>query len=217
MDLSCYKTQTLERLSTDELIDLAEKKGLDIPPGLERVFIIEEILYLDLYGIARTGKADEHKTYPKQHNVSMIEVIVRDPLWAFIFWEIKGQDKELYENAAEFEGYCLRVIPFKPDNGQPDLASSFTVAVGTEDSSWYIGFPPDIGCLFKVELCVLQQANCVVIAASLPFKMPHLIDSRRDSSGEIQMIYKNPLTQLSGIEHFSLLRSLDRQLRPRGK
>ena len=37
----------LESLSTGELIDLAVKNGLDIPPGLERVFIIEELLYLD--------------------------------------------------------------------------------------------------------------------------------------------------------------------------
>ena len=215
MESPCYTTQFLERLSNDELVVLAEQNGLDIPPGLERIFIIEELLYFDRDSVVKTEENEEQVATPRHHCYSMIEVLVRDPLWAFVFWEIKDHDHEQYENSAEFEGYCLRVIPLKEDSQQPDMAASFTVGVGMEDSSWYLGFPPDNGCFFRVELCVSQQGGYVVLATSRPFKMPRLIETGRDADGETQAVYQNPLAQLSGIDRFPLLRSMVRQLRPR--
>ena len=227
MDSPGFNTQYLERLSTDELINLADKHGLDIPVGIERVFIIEELLFLDKNGIGMTEKAEEHVVLPKQHNISMVEVLVRDPLWAFVFWEIKGYDENAYEHNSDFDGYWLRVIPLKEGGNQPlnsavDMAASFTVAVGIKNSAWYLGFPPDSGGFFKVELCVQQRENYVALAASKPFKMPRLIEPKNLCSGpareeEIQSVYRNPLAQLSGVECFSLLRSMDRQLRPRSE
>ena len=222
MDSPLFSTQYLERLSTDELIGLAEKHGLDIPVGIERVFIIEELLCLDRDGIGITEKAEEHTALPTQHNISMVEVLVRDPLWAFVSWEIKGHDEDMYEQNSEFDGYWLRVIPLKEGGNQADMAASFTVAVGTKNSAWYLGFPPGCGSFFKVELGVQQQESYIVLAASQPFKMPRLIEPRNfsprhDGDGEIQSVYQNPLAQLSGVERFSLLRSMDRQLRPRSE
>ena len=217
MHTSCYTTQQLERLSTDELIKLAEKYGLDIPPGLERIFIIEELLYLDRSGIGKTEENNEHPTLPKQHSISIIEVLVRDPFWAFVFWEIKGHDKDLHENAIDFEGYNLRVIPLKEDNKQPDMPASFNVAIGKNDSAWYLGFPPDDRRYYQVELCVSHWEKFTVLAVSRPFKLPRLIEPKRDLNGELQALHQNPLAQLSGVERFSLLRSMDRQLRPRAE
>ncbi|MCL1837321.1 MAG: DUF4912 domain-containing protein [Treponema sp.] len=205
MDFPGFNTQYLERLSTDELIVLAEKNGLDIPSDLERVFIIEELLYLDRDGIAGAEETGEHTLLLKQYPASIIKVLVRDPLWAFVFWEIKGQSQN--------DDYCLRVIPFKEDGVSPDMAGSFTVAVGADDSSWYLGFPPDKGCLFTVELCVSREEGCLVLASSHPFKMPRLIKPKHDGDGELQAVYRNPMAQLSGVERFPLLRSMDRLLR----
>jgi len=216
MDQPSYKSQYLERLSTDELIGLAEGYGLEIPPGLERVFIIEEILYLDRRNIDKTESIDEIVELPKTQSTSMIDVIVRDPLWAFVFWEIKGHDQDRYENHEEFEGYCLRVIPLKEEDLRPDLPASFIVTVGAKDSAWYLGIPPEHGSLFKVELCVSQWENIVVLAASRPFKMPRLIEPKH-KSGKEQAVYNNPLALLSGVEHFPLLRSMVRMPRPRSE
>ena len=212
MELSGYTTQSLERLSTDELVVLAEQNGLDIPPGLERSFIIEELLYLDRNGDGKVGEETDHATFPRQHNFSIVEVLVRDPLWAFVFWEIYQHP---HEDAPNFDGYCLRVLPLKEDTQQPDMAASFTVDVGAEDNSRYLGFPPDSGCFFQVELCTRQEENCVVLATSRPFKMPRLIETRRGAHGEIQALYQNPLVLLSGVDRFPLLRSMDGNLRPR--
>ena len=214
MDYPRYRSQYLEGLSTEELIGLAQRNGLEIPPELERVFIIEEILYLDHDGMGKTENAIANTMFPGRQNVSMIEVLVRDPLWAFVFWEVKGHDQEIYENAAEFEGYCLRVIPLDENGSRPNMAASFTVAVGTKDNAWYLGFPPDSECPFKVELCVPQWENLIVLASSRPFRMPRLIEPH-NGGGEAQAVYKNPMAQLSGVERFPLLHRMDRPLRVR--
>ena len=220
MDPLCHTTQFLERLSTEELFTLAEKHGLDIPPDIERVFIIEELLYLDRDGIGNTEESEESPAQIKKHRISIIEVLVRDPLWAFAFWEIKGQDQERYGNDDDFNGYCLRVIPLKESSNEPDMAASFNVAIDKNDSARYLGFPPDDRRFFKVELCVSNWEDCIVLATSQPFRMPRLIEPRHDGGEhkfdeEIQAVYRNPMAHLSGVERFSLLRNMDRTLRPR--
>jgi len=217
----------LESLSTGELIELAGKYGLDIPPGLERVFIIEELFYLahdeedphqhDIdHGDNHNEKFKEFATLPRQYHVSCIEVLIRDPLWAFVFWDIKAYDRNQHENTEDFEGYFLRVTPFKEPlkEGalQPDEAASFIVAVDKDDYARYLGFPPDNGRCFKVELCMQGHENLAVLAESRPFTLPDLIETK-PSNELILAVYGNPLAQLSGVDCFSLIHSEDRLLR----
>ncbi|MDR0457350.1 MAG: DUF4912 domain-containing protein [Treponema sp.] len=216
----------LESLSTGELIELAGKNGLDIPPGLERVFIIEELLYPDHDHDDKAGETEEahiHDSHhhefrefvvlPPQYHVSFIDVLIRDPLWAFVFWEIKAHDREQHEKSADFKGYCLRVIPLNEDSLQPDEAASFMVTVDDGDSARYLGFPPEDGRCFKVELCMLNHEGHTVLAESRPFRLPRLIMQKPDD--DLQAVYRNPLAELSGIGRFSLVHSEDRLLRSR--
>jgi hypothetical protein len=219
----------LESLSTDELVKLADSFGIDIPPGLERVFIIEELLDI-AFGDEFVPEADlenrpdfiEAEALPKRYNISYIEVMIRDPLWAFVFWEIKGYEKELHEKAPDFEGYCLRVIPLTADKPSPlgrtyvmDRENSFTVPVGVNDTSWYLGFPPAEG-RYMVELCVRRGEEEIVLIFSRPFKMPRLFESpfrKTDLPRDTWNIYHNPLICLSGSRDFAVIRSADRQSR----
>ena len=219
----------LESLSTGELIELAVKNGLDIPPGLERGFIIEELFYLDHEAesahhdiIQVDAKHDAFKEFaalPKQYHISFIEVIIRDPLWAFAFWEIKAHDRNHYESAPGFRGYSLRVTPLREDPSkegglQADDAAAFIVSVAIDDYARYLGFPPDDGRCFKVELCMQNHDDYTVLAQSRPFTLPRLIVGST-SNELIQAVYRNPLARLSGVDRFSLVRSEDRLLRPR--
>ena len=206
----------LESLSTGSLLDLADKCALDIPFGLERVFIIEELLYIDRNRADKPdefeeGEFEEFAVLLKQYNISFIDVIIRDPLWAFAFWEIKVYDRKLYENAADFGGYCLRVIPMKDQ--ESNRAASFTVPLNADDSGRYLSFPPESGRSFKLELCALRGEHCLILAESRPFTLPCPIEPK---SQTVQAVYKNPLAQLSGVEHFSLIHSEDRIPCPRG-
>jgi hypothetical protein len=213
----------LESLSTGELIDLAGEKGLDIPGDLDRVFIIEELFYLEHEGKAAemedSGRTDaqfqEFVALPRQYHISFINVLIRDPLWAFVFWEIKAHDRELYEHTAGFEGYCLRVIPLDERTLQPGGSDSFMVTVGMDDNARFLGFPPEDGRCFMVELCALNHESGTVLAESRPFVLPRLIDPKHDAL--VQSVYRNPLAQLSGATGFSLAHSEDRLSRCWGK
>jgi hypothetical protein len=213
----CLLTRSyLESLTTAELTKLADSYGVDIPPELERVFVIEELLDLenDDEDGSRNGEVVpfremellEPVLIPKQYNITYIDVLIRDPLWVFAFWEIKTADKDLYERVDDFEGYYLKIVPLldkkKPSAGQGE---PFIIPVGIEDSAWYIGFPP-AGGRFWVEIGVTRGAGGVALAVSRPFNLPRLLNSP-EGNGEN---FGEPLIQLSGVDDLPVLRNIDR-------
>ncbi|MDR1107664.1 MAG: DUF4912 domain-containing protein [Spirochaetaceae bacterium] len=212
----------LESLTTAELARLADRYGLDVPPGLERIFIIEELLDLEGEGADNSGRAGEiplRETelrepvrIPKQYNITYIDVLLRDPLWVFAFWEIKTADKDFYEGLADFEGYFLKIVP-RGDKKSPPPGKDepFIISVGPGDSAWYIGFPPS-GGRFRVEIGLRRGTEEVALAASRSFTLPKQLNSpgwgNRENAGE-------PLIQLSGIDDLPVFRNTDRLSRRR--
>jgi len=208
----------LEGLSTGELIKLADTYGIDIPAGLERIFIIEEILECAnaedenaKEDIVVNPSYSESVLLPKRYNISYIEIIIRDPLWAFVFWEIKGHDREIHENAADFNGYCLRVIPLNEQSQAPSIDNSFTVPVGVQDSARYLGFAEHSSMnsgRYIINLCVFRGDSELLIASSLPFDLPKLYENEN-----ITQMSSNPLLRLSGVQDLSITKNIDRQSR----
>ncbi|MDR0624283.1 MAG: DUF4912 domain-containing protein [Treponema sp.] len=212
----------LDSLSTNELAKLADRYGIDIPPGLERIFIIEELLDVALedgYGPEEDAEPSpvftdflETAALPKQYNITFLEVLIRDPLWAFVFWEIKSHDKELYEKAPDFGGYYLKVIPLDGGAKEPK-ENSFTVSVGMNDTAWYLGFPPAEG-RYQVDLCVLRGNDEIVLAVSRPLMLPRMLNAPFTSGEQcpesLGQVYLNPLAELSGAGDFPVIRSADR-------
>ncbi|MDR1948879.1 MAG: DUF4912 domain-containing protein [Spirochaetaceae bacterium] len=208
----------LESLTTKELTALGDSWGIDLPPGLERIFVIEELME-SRFDMAdeeedpetpplRRAEFSELAPMPRQYNLTFIEVLIRDPLWAYTFWEIKNADKELYEKAVDFIGYFLKVVPV-PESGAVEGGESFTVSVGVDDTAWYLGFPPEEG-RYKVELCVLREGGELVLAVSAPFRLPKLLGSFGACGRQAGL---NPLIALSGAEEFRVLRNIDRLAR----
>ncbi|MDR0584614.1 MAG: DUF4912 domain-containing protein [Treponema sp.] len=225
----------LESLSADELVKLADSFAIDIPYGLERIFIIEELLALSSGDefVSEDDMEDspdftEAADLPRRYNISYMEVMIRDPLWAFVFWEVKEHDKELHEKTPDFGGYRLKVIPLTADDGRAsrpkrasmtDRENFFTVPVGVDDAAWYLGFPPAEG-RYMVELCALQGEKEIALIFSRPFKMPRLLEPSSRKVGlpeDLQDIYRNPLACLSGARDFALIRNADRQSRDKRK
>ena len=209
----------LESLSTDELIKMADNYGIDIPPELERIFIIEELLEClnaDLKennnNLEVVPSFSESALLPKQYNISYVEVLIRDPLWVFVFWEIKGHDREIHENAPDFNGYCLRLIPLNEMEKEPKAReNSFTVSIGTEDNARYLGLTEHTKLIdnsYVIKLGVIRGDNELQIASSLPFYLPRLSEDE-----VINGLSQNELIRLSGVQDLSLTRKTDRQSR----
>ena len=214
----------LETLTSGELIKWADYFGLEILPGLDRIFIIEELLEIaasdmefeEEHPEAPIKKNMESAFLPRQYNITFIETLVRDPLWAFVFWEVKGADREIFENADDFLGYFLKISPW--ERIAPE--EIFSVPLSLEDSARYLGFPPKDGNngaddarnrSFKVELFAEQGEEEIFLAASNPFRLPTL--SPRIEKQENWLADKYPLIALSGIKDFHILKNGDRQFR----
>ena len=208
----------LESLSTGELIKLADSFGIDIPPGLERIFIIEELLECvntiqqeevkdDLEVIPSLS---ETAALPKHYNFSFVEVIIRDPLWVFVCWEVKGFDREIHENARDFNGYFLRVIPLT-QNDKENLEDSFTLPIGVNESARYLGFAERTSqdpCRYIIKLGVIRGDTELQITASKPFNLPQVFDNEN-----VNIMKNETLLCLSGVEDYCITASYDRRVR----
>jgi hypothetical protein len=214
----CISRHWLESLSTAELAKLADSFGIDIPPCLERIFIIEELLENsnadneeeDNNELKINPSYIEPVALPKQYNISYIEVIIRDPLWVFVFWEVKVHDREVHENAVDFKGYLLRVIPLKGTETEAK-ENSFTVPVGEEDFARYIGITEhssQTASRYIIKLAVLRGNTELPIAVSKPFDLPKLIKNEN-----INKLNQSPLLHLSGVQNISAIKSTDRMSR----
>ena len=196
----------LESLSTAELAALAGRNGIDVPAGLDRVFIIGELLEAvppppaEVPAPAVAEGAWELAELPGQYGISYVDVLVRDPLWVFAFWEAKP-------GVLETSGgeYCLRVVPLSEGDFRPDPASSFTVAVGPGDRSLYLGINPEEGRLFRIDLCSVRGGETAVIAESRPFRMPEVPDAAAAAATAASR-----LAVLSGAGRFPLALGADR-------
>jgi hypothetical protein len=237
----------LESLTTFDLLRLADSHGIDVPPDLDRIFIIEELLEIASLddtvptesnapaenkfpfdvsdGEANDASAEtvtsvqlEPVPLPKQYNISFVEVIIRDPLWAFVFWEIKTSEKEQFEKTQDFNGYSLKVSPWisPVDPSKARANSFFAVPVKPDDRAWYLGLTGGIfrenQTLYKVELCAEVKGEETALAVSNPFRLPALPGESRSGRNSAEAP-ENQLVCLSGMEDFHILRNNERSLR----
>jgi hypothetical protein len=255
----------LESLTTNDLIRAADNFGIDMPPELDRILIIEELLEIacaDLsafideddaapasmpvtstinsvvavpsvaVGVASSvdTEADaeteasltdspeiEPVPLPEQYNITYIEVIIRDPFWAFVFWEIKSLDKEQFENTENFEGYYLKVSPV--DSAAALVEGTFTVPIKVDDTGRYLGLNVAAKktaadrnqrqTQHKVELCVGTTEGETVLAVSNPFNLPHLQELPENRESRF-FAAENPIAVLSGYKDFRVVRGTER-------
>jgi uncharacterized protein len=171
------KTDKLEALSLEELYALADKTGLDLPPGLERPFVVEEILevleedsedrraaqgeavHIDekKYSGLRIGDfdmgADPGESLATRYNETIIRAIVRDPSWAFAYWDVADTELEALRGNEASAGLFLRVTEMAAAGEQGESQREyFDIPVADNDLQWYINLPRS-GVRFRIDLC----------------------------------------------------------------
>ena len=222
----------LNSLSNAELLDLADGHGLDThheadtlhdpSSGFDRFFLIDELLESVSSEMEEPVTEDvvlvESVPLPKQYNITFIEVMIRDPFWAFVFWEIKSSDKEQFESANDFDGYYLKVSPLKNQTSESQAEGVFTVPVKNNDTARYLGLTPDeTGSSFqsddrwyKVEFCAGHKGNETVIAVSNPVRLPGLTQFASGAEKPNCKLSGNRLISMSGYEDFRIIRRNER-------
>jgi uncharacterized protein len=194
-------TDKLEALSLEELYALADRTGLDLPPGLARPFVIEEILeVLEEDSEDRRSSQDEalhmdEKKYSElrideidvdpgvdesmtlRYNETMIRAIARDPSWAFAYWDVSDAEIASLRGDEGSAGLFLRVAEIRGagDPGGPDNHREyFDIPVADEDLQWYINLPRS-GVRFRIDLCARpagQAGKFRVLARSNEVESP---------------------------------------------
>ena len=231
----------LESLATGELIKMADILGLDILDNRERAFVVEELLdaypldpsFYDDDGSGDSAEKEitdivlaEAAPLSKHYNISFIEVMIRDPLWAFVFWEIKASDDEQFEKNPDFNGYYLKISPLESSknpsrnkngertSGEQTSDGVFTIPVRKGDTARYLGLTNAVGegiswteqCKCKVEFCASAGEIETVLAVSDPVILP----------GQPVLPLENQLARLSGYGDFQVIRKSERAPRVKG-
>ncbi len=183
----------LSLLTDNELLLLAEKIGIFVPEGLDRVFIIEEIIEAleedtseRAFSHDAPGHVEEKKlsgagfipgrleeiSISERYNETYIHLIVRDPLWVFAYWDIAESQKEKLLEEGEPKLF-LRVSEVSGPGQRKASSDSFSynIPVTFEDCKWYINVPePDRW--YSVDLCACLLQKTRIIARSNAVRVP---------------------------------------------
>ena len=139
----------LETLSTTDLVVLADESGIDIPEGLNRRFIIGELLELvednssDIEDSSNLVDAEYTITaeiLPETYNETQITMLLRDPGWVFAYWDFHTTLFSALTGNYRFETFFLRINSLSSST-HPAVIDFFDVEVGPHDRKWYVHLP----------------------------------------------------------------------------
>jgi len=203
----------LETLSTADLLALADDFGIDIPEGLNRRFILGELLELAEYdsrersdsGIlidaAYASPADD---LPETYNETSVSMLLRDPGWLFVYWDFHANLFSAITGNFRFETFFLRVSSLS--SVSPVVAKDwFDVNVGNQDRQWYVHLPSDEKAV-RVDLYSRNTQEKEQLLAKSPILSVPVSVNAVSPVGDRRRL--PPLVELSGIaelrkQHFN--------------
>ncbi len=189
--------ERLQLLSLEALQDIAGRIGLSRIDGIEKEILIEQILEAfeedrsdrhnssNIEMLVKEKKfdlaCDEHfggrngdePTLPETYNETIIVVLLRDPYWAFTYWDLNSEDRTRIDSAQEEEEenrLLIRVYEYDSDSSERD---SFDIPVRAADRSRYINLPR-AGREYSVELLAASEEAEYVLARSNHIHSPDL-------------------------------------------
>lgn len=203
MDTSVVSRVYLETLSTADLIALADEYGIDIPENLNRRFIIGELLEaaeeINDSNSEEMQEVDEIPssfTLPLSYNETVINVLLRNPVWCYVYWDIRNAEKEALAKSSSFSSIVLKISFFsEEDNVKP--IESFDISVSLSDRDQYVllpitehSFRIDLYAEFKNQppKC-LAKSRTVLISKDCPEISSELLD---EHSSEIMKLSGYP-------------------------
>ncbi len=126
----------LEELSLQALFTLANQNGLELGPDTDRLSVIEELTELiseneedrernnsvtvriqqKKYALINdddtplSGEQLDRFELPPHYEINRIILMLRDPRWAFTYWDLSSAKKKEYADSVRFDGLFLRVL-----------------------------------------------------------------------------------------------------------
>jgi hypothetical protein len=188
--------ESLRSIPLEELVALAREEGYEEGGARDRAILIEFILE-NLKDRAREKERENSPSirveeskfqitdpqssesagpdiYPiaERYNQTKIVFMVRDPHWAFAYWELDKKALEKHPDEKDNVHLIVRV-----HETQSDQPVSFDIPIQFSDSSWYI-YLPNQDCSYFLELGLVSRDRYSCLASS------NLIHTPRETSAQ---------------------------------
>ncbi|MBP5174759.1 MAG: DUF4912 domain-containing protein [Treponema sp.] len=178
MEEKILSRQYLESISTADLISLAFDYGIDIPENLSRRFVIGELLEAAQELESETdeeqmaeSEIDVPDFLPKTYNETQIYAILRNPAWAFVFWDYSIQEFETLTSRPDFKGFFLHIAFFDSASGETP-SDSFDIQISPDDREQYVLIPAGRKYVIINLKCSIEGMDSRVLAYTRRIEIP---------------------------------------------
>ncbi|MBR0318180.1 MAG: DUF4912 domain-containing protein [Spirochaetia bacterium] len=207
----------LQSLSLSDLITLAQQQGIINPADMEREDLIDSII--DAFEESRLEKLEDDNwtiqsmyrkfdifqdeeislekvaEIPDHFNASKVEILLVNPLMAFVFWEYGDSSRDIAQKCSRHNNLLLRV---HEKNLSDNSESFFDIPIKFEENKWYINLPSN-GCQYYIELICQLTTGDKVLATSNKIESPLKITRDIVSS---ESINRSDFLVLAGVYGF---------------
>lgn len=179
MENNILSLQFLESLSSAELISLADDYGIDIPDNLNRRFIIGELLEVAQEQKNESSEMNEENIedsrvndeLPSGFNETQISVVLRNPAWAYVFWDISEAGVKQIEESSRFSKLVLRILYFENEEDTQPL-DYYDINVSLDTRAQYVLLENNRK-FFRVDLvAIFNDGGSDNVTVSRKIKLP---------------------------------------------
>jgi len=208
--------ESLQSIPLEELAARARSEGYDLNGSVDRAALTEFILetlterarerqeensssvrvegskYEIVEGECPESVNTDRFPIPERYDRTKIVFMVRDPHWAFAYWDLEEKAREKTQVDEESRQLVLRVHEGEiPYSGKSEDRNSFDIPIQPGDSRWYI-YLPEPNRSYTLELVLIIDDKNTRLAVSNTIRTPRdsLIPNAAESHLEASL---NPL------------------------
>jgi hypothetical protein len=188
--------ESLHSMPLEELVALAREEGYDEDGSTDRAALTEFILenvedrarekeqenspfmrveeskYQLSDPLSHDGAGPDIYPIADRYNRTKIVFMVRDPHWAFAYWDLDDKTCEKLPDKNSSFQLILRVHEtVGVDGSKPGTPSSFDIPIQRGDSRWYI-YLPNQNRSYLLELGIIARGKYSCLARSNPIHTP---------------------------------------------
>jgi hypothetical protein len=186
----------LEQLSRDALERVADKNDIEVSAAMDHEALVDAImeaveesrrdreaqnnnpvkigetkfLLFEEEMIEEDDLLPDDYSLPTSYNDTRVVLMLRDPGWAFVYWDLAPDVRKSLERSSSFEYLLLRVCEGEKDCDK-SRSQTFDIPVDLEDSRWYINLPRQ-ATRYRIELRSIDATMDTRLAVSNSVHVP---------------------------------------------
>ncbi len=172
-------------LSVEELFQFARNQGIDLYSLIDKEELVDKLIeWLGIEESSEESKLREFESYPFFRNTServgeleypiperygetKVVLLVKDPDWAFVYWDIEISRLREIKKKLEESDFVLRIYEFEEPSSKSESEYSFyfDIPIQITDFSWYVNLP-NRGSYYRAEIGLVNSSGFELIASS---------------------------------------------------